>query len=105
MIFTELEIPGVFLIQPELHPDNRGFFARTWCQQEFKAHGLDYRLVQCSVSFNAKKGALRGMHYQVAPYREAKLVRCSQGAIYDAIIDLRPESATFLHHVAVELTG
>ena len=104
MIFTELDISGVFHVEQELHRDDRGFFARTWCQEEFKRRGLNDRLVQCSVSFNAKKGTLRGMHYQVAPYREAKLVRCSHGAIYDVAVDLRPESPTFKHHVGVELS-
>jgi dTDP-4-dehydrorhamnose 3,5-epimerase len=104
MTFTKLDLPGVFLVQPELHTDERGFFARTWCQEEFKSHGLDDRLVQCSLSFNARKGTLRGMHYQEAPYREAKLVRCSHGSVYDVIVDLRAESATFLRHVGVELT-
>jgi len=104
VIFTELDISGVFLVEPELHGDDRGFFARVWCQEEFKRRGLNDRLVQCSVSFNAKKGTLRGMHYQVAPYREAKLIRCSHGAIYDVAIDLRPESPTFKRHVGVELS-
>lgn len=104
MIFTELDISGVFLVELELHSDDRGFFARIWCQEEFKKRGLNDRLVQCSVSFNAKKGTLRGMHYQVAPYREAKLIRCSRGAIYDVAIDLRPESPTFKRHVGVELS-
>ena len=104
MIFTELDISGVFLVEPELRGDDRGFFARTWCQEEFKRRGLDDRLLQCSVSFNAKKGTLRGMHYQVAPYREAKLVRCTHGAIYDVALDLRSESPTFKRHVGVELS-
>jgi len=104
VIFTKLDISGVFLAEPELHGDDRGFFARTWCQEEFKKRGLNDRLVQCSVSFNAKKGTLRGMHYQVAPYREAKLVRCSHGAIYDVAVDLRPESPTFKRHIGVELS-
>jgi len=104
VIFNELEISGVFHVEQELHGDDRGFFARIWCQEEFKKHGLNDRLVQCSVSFNAKKGTLRGMHYQVAPYREAKLVRCSHGAIYDVAVDLRPESPTFKRHVGAELS-
>jgi dTDP-4-dehydrorhamnose 3,5-epimerase len=105
VIFTDLDISGVFLVEPELHGDDRGFFARIWCQEEFKRRGLNDRLVQCSVSFNAKKGTLRGMHYQVAPYREAKLIRCSHGAIYDVAIDLRPESPTFKRHVGAELSA
>lgn len=105
MTFTKTEIPGVFIIEPELHKDARGFFARTWCQHEFKTHGLNPCLVQCSVSFNSKRATLRGMHYQVAPYREAKFVRCTHGAIYDVVVDLRPESSTFKRHLGVELTA
>jgi dTDP-4-dehydrorhamnose 3,5-epimerase len=85
--------------------DERGFFARTFCRREFEARGLNPRLAQCSVSFNRRKGTLRGMHFQRAPHREAKLVRCTAGAIYDAIIDLRPASPTFLRHAGVELTA
>ena len=104
MIFTETELEGAFVIEPERLEDRRGFFARTWCQREFQAHGLNPRLVQCSISFNKKKGTLRGMHYQVPPYEETKLVRCTMGAIYDVIIDLRKHSRTFKRWVAVELT-
>jgi dTDP-4-dehydrorhamnose 3,5-epimerase len=103
--FTETKLKGAFIIQPERLDDHRGFFARTWCQREFEAHGLNPCLVQCSISFNKKKGTLRGMHYQVAPYAEAKLVRCTSGAIYDVIIDLRPNSPTFKQYVAVVLTA
>ena len=105
MIFTETELKGAFIIKPERLEDERGFFARTWCQREFEAHGLNSRLVQCNISFNKKAGTLRGMHYQAAPYEEAKLVRCTQGAIYDAIIDLRPESPTFKQYTAIVLTA
>ena len=105
MIFTETRIPGAFLIEPEPLEDERGFFARTWCQREFKAQGLSPQLVQCSISFNKKKGTLRGMHYQAAPHEEAKLVRCTKGAIYDVILDLRPWSPTFKQHVAVVLSA
>jgi dTDP-4-dehydrorhamnose 3,5-epimerase len=105
VIFTKTEIPGVFIIEPELHKDARGFFAHTWCQQEFKTHGLNPCLVQSSVSFNSKRATLRGMHYQVAPYREAKFVRCTHGAIYDVVVDLRPESSTFKRHLGLELTA
>ena len=105
MIFKPLEIPGVFVVEPELHKDTRGFFARTWCEQEFKAHGLNARLAQCSVSFNAKRGTLRGMHYQVAPHEETKFVRCTHGAIFDVVLDLRPGSPKFRHHLGVELTA
>jgi len=105
MIFAETKLPGVFLIEPERLEDGRGFFARTWCQREFEAHGLNPRLVQCSISYNKKKGTLRGMHYQVAPYEEAKMVRCTMGAIYYVIIDMRPDSLTFKQWVAIELTA
>lgn len=104
MIFQETSLKGAFLIEPERKEDERGFFARTWCADEFAAHGLNPRLVQCSISFNKNKGTLRGMHYQVAPYEEAKLVRCTKGAIFDVIIDLRPRSATYLSHVSVVLS-
>jgi len=105
MIFLETELSGAFLITLERLTDERGFFARAWCQGEFVTHGLNPQLVQCNVSFNKKKGTLRGMHYQVKPYEEAKLVRCTAGAIYDVIIDLRRDSPTFLQHFAVELTA
>jgi dTDP-4-dehydrorhamnose 3,5-epimerase len=105
MVFTELKLKGAYLIEPERVEDERGFFARTWCEREFEAHGLNAKLVQCSVSFNKKRGTLRGMHYQIAPHEEAKLVRCTMGAIYDVIIDLRESSETFKHWVAVELTA
>jgi len=105
MIFTATDLKDVLIIEPERLADQRGFFARTWCQREWEAQGLDTRLAQCSISFNAKKGTLRGMHYQAAPYAETKLVRCTAGSIYDVIIDLRPESATFKRHIAVELSA
>lgn len=105
MIFTALTLPGAHLIDLEPHEDERGFFARTWDRREFEAHGLNPRIEQCSVSFNRRRGTLRGMHYQAAPAKEAKLVRCTAGAIYDVIIDLRPGSATFTRWEAVELTG
>src|SRR6266581_301241 len=105
MIFGKTKLPGVFKIGLETKPDERGFFARTWCQKEFATHGLNTKLVQCSLSFNARKGTLRGMHYQVAPYAEAKLVRCTRGAIYDVIIDLRRESVTYKQHVSEVLSS
>lgn len=105
MIFTDIKIRGAFIVESERREDERGFFARTFCRKEFKAHGLNPDLVQCSISFNKKKGALRGMHYQVAPHEEVKLVRCTMGAIYDVIIDLRPDSPTFKQWVAVDLTA
>ncbi len=105
MIFLETSLPGAFVIEPERLEDARGFFARTWCAREAEKHGLAPRLVQCSVSFNARKGTLRGLHYQIAPHEEAKVVRCTRGSIYDVILDLRPTSATFKHHVAVVLSA
>lgn len=105
MIFNETRLPGVFEIHLEAMADGRGFFARIWCQREFEAKGLNGRLVQCSLSFSRRKGTLRGMHYQVAPHAEAKLVRCNKGAIYDVVIDLRPQSPTFKEWIAVVLTA
>ena len=105
MIFRETELNGAFLIEPERLEDNRGFFARAWCRKEFMAHGLTGALVQSNISFNKRTGTLRGMHFQTAPYEEAKLVRCTMGAVYDVIIDLRPDSSTFLRWIAAELTA
>ncbi len=105
MIFTATKLPGAFIIDLERHEDERGFFARSWCQEEFAAHGLDGRLVQCNVSYNLKKGTLRGLHLQVAPYAEAKLVRCTRGRMYDVAVDLGQDSTTFRQWVAVELTA
>jgi dTDP-4-dehydrorhamnose 3,5-epimerase len=104
MVITAATLPGAFVVDVERYEDERGFFARSWCQREFEAHGLNPRLVQCSVSRNHRKGTLRGMHYQVAPNAEVKLVRCTSGAIYDVIIDLRPDSPTFRQHLGVELS-
>lgn len=103
MRFIESKLNGAWIIEPEPHEDERGFFARTFCAQEFMARGLNPRVVQCDVSFNNKKGTLRGLHYQVAPYEEVKLVRCTRGAIYDVIIDLRPDSPTSKGWIAVIL--
>src|SRR6266849_763832 len=105
MTFRETKLPGGFEIGLEPKPDNRGFFARTWCQKEFEAHGLNSRLVQCSLSQSVRKGTLRGMHFQVAPCAETKLVRCTRGAIYDVVLDLRPQSPTFKDWIAVALTA
>lgn len=104
MIFTETPLKGAFMVELERLEDERGFFARAWCQREFEAHGLNPRLVQCNVSFNKQQGTLRGMHYQAAPFEEAKLVRCTTGAIYDVIIDLRTDSATFKQYFGITLT-
>lgn len=105
MIYKETKLKGAFIIELERIEDERGFFARTFCRNEFEAYGLNPRLVQCSVSFNKKKGTLRGMHYQIAPHQEVKLVRCTRGAIYDVMLDLRPGSPTFKQWVSVELTA
>jgi dTDP-4-dehydrorhamnose 3,5-epimerase len=95
MKFIETPLKGAYLIEIEPISDQRGFFARSWCEQEFGDHGLNSNLVQCNISFNTKKATLRGMHYQIKPHEEAKLVRCTQGSIYDVIIDIRPDSPTF----------
>jgi dTDP-4-dehydrorhamnose 3,5-epimerase len=105
MTFHELNLSGAFLIKMQPFEDERGFFARAWCQHEFAAHGLNPRLSQCNASFNHRQGTLRGMHFQIAPYAEAKLVRCTAGAIYDVMIDLRPDSPTFKEYVGAELTA
>jgi len=103
MIFTETKLPGAYVIDMECKKDERGFFARAFCQQEFEAHGLKPVIAQANVAFNHKKGTLRGMHFQYPPAAETKLVRCTRGAILDIIVDLRPESATYLQHLAIEL--
>jgi len=105
MTFRETNLPGVFEIQLELKSDERGFFARAWCQKEFESHGLNTKLAQCSVSFNTRKGTLRGLHYQDVPFGEVKLVRCTTGSIYDVVVDLRPQSPMFKNWVAVVLTA
>ncbi|MGH9502225.1 MAG: dTDP-4-dehydrorhamnose 3,5-epimerase [Terriglobales bacterium] len=105
MIFSAIKLKGAFIIQPEKREDERGFFARSWCNNEFGEHGLNPNIVQCNISFNKKKGTLRGMHYQTAPRAEAKLVRCTAGALYDVIIDLRPGSTTYKQHVAEVLSA
>ena len=105
MIFSETRLPGAFTIDPERREDDRGFFARVYCEREFREHGLNPRLVQCSVSFNRRRGTLRGMHFQSAPYEEAKLVRCTRGAVYDVVVDLRPGSPAFRTWVSAELTA
>jgi dTDP-4-dehydrorhamnose 3,5-epimerase len=105
MIFTETELPGAFVIDIEPHEDERGFFARVWCEREFEEHGLSTRIAQCNVAYNQAKWTLRGMHYQEAPHAEVKLVRCTRGSVYDVIVDLRPESPTFRHWIGVELTA
>ena len=105
MKFHPAELPGAYLVEPELVSDERGFFARTWCRREFAERGLADQLVQCSLSHNHRRGTLRGMHYQRAPHQEAKLVRCIRGAVYDVILDLRDDSPTRLQWQAFELTA
>lgn len=105
MKFSETKLKGAFIIEPEKIEDRRGFFARMWCQNEFEAHGLKPNFVQINLSFNKSRGIIRGLHYQTTPYEEAKLFRCTSGAIYDVIIDLRPESPTYLEWAGFELTG
>jgi len=105
MFFVETKLKGAFIIEPERLSDERGFFARTWCKRELNDFGLNANMAQCNISFNRKKGTLRGMHYQIAPKQEVKLVRCTAGAIYDVIIDLRPSSVTFKKWFAIELTA
>lgn len=105
MHFSETSLPGAFVIELERFEDERGFFARTWCRREFERHGLTPRMVQANVSFSKEHGTLRGMHYQTAPHEEAKLVRCTRGAIHDVIVDVRPESPTFKEWFGVDLTA
>lgn len=105
MIFQPTALPGAFVVELERREDERGYFARTWCRREFEAAGLDTELVQCSLSHNLRRSTLRGLHWQAAPHAEVKLVRCTTGAIWDVIIDLRPESPTFTKHFGVELTA
>lgn len=105
MKFLETKLKGVFVIEPEFLRDDRGFFARSWCRREAEAQGLRPDWLQCNISFNEKQGTLRGMHWQAAPYEEIKLVRCSRGAIYDVVIDLRRDSATFMQWIGVELNA
>jgi dTDP-4-dehydrorhamnose 3,5-epimerase len=103
--FAETALRGAFEIDLEPHADERGFFARTWCQDEFEAHGLNSRIVQCSVSFNNRAGTLRGLHYQASPHEETKVVRCTAGAVFDVIVDLRPGSPTLGRYHAVILSS
>jgi dTDP-4-dehydrorhamnose 3,5-epimerase len=105
MIFIKTELKDAFIIELEQKPDQRGFFARSFCAEEFAAHGLKSTVAQCNLSFNYKKGTLRGMHFQTSPAAETKLIRCTYGAICDVIIDMRPDSPTFLSHLSVELSA
>ena len=105
MLFRETPVAGSYVVDPERMEDARGFFARTFSSEEFAAHGLENRVEECSTSFNARSGTLRGLHYQAAPHGEAKLVRCTRGAIYDVAVDLRPDSPSYLRWVGTELSA
>jgi dTDP-4-dehydrorhamnose 3,5-epimerase len=105
MIFTKTVLNDAMIVDIERKEDDRGFFARSWCRREFEAHGLNPNLAQCNISFNPKKGTLRGMHLQVKPYEEAKIVRCTRGSLCDVIVDLRPDSPTYKKHLSVVLTS
>lgn len=105
MVFNKTDFKGAYIIDIERIEDARGFFARAWCRREFEAHGLNPALVQANMSFNKISGTLRGMHYQAAPHEEAKLVRCTKGAVYDVMIDLRRDSRTYLKWFGLELTA
>jgi dTDP-4-dehydrorhamnose 3,5-epimerase len=105
VIFSPTQLNGAYILELDRKCDDRGYFARTWCRRELEQAGLNASLVQCSVSYNVHRGTLRGMHWQAPPYAEVKIVRCTRGAIWDAIIDLRPESPTYMRHLEVELTA
>jgi dTDP-4-dehydrorhamnose 3,5-epimerase len=105
MIFTKTVLNDAMIVDIERKEDDRGFFARSWCRREFEAHGLNPNLAQCNISFNPKKGTLRGMHLQVKPYEEAKIVRCTRGSLCDVIVDLRPDSPTYKKHLSAVLTS
>ena len=105
MLFTETPLQGAFVVELQPHKDERGLFGRTFCTREFHAQGLTGTFVQCNTSWNAFKGTVRGLHYQLPPLCEVKLVRCTAGAIWDVIVDLRPDSSTYLQHVGIELTA
>jgi dTDP-4-dehydrorhamnose 3,5-epimerase len=103
--WTALPLAGAYQIEIQPTSDERGFFARTWCAEEMREFGLDFQFVQCSISYNERRGTLRGMHYQAQPHSESKLVRCTAGVIYDVLLDLRPESPTFRGWISIELTS
>jgi len=105
MTFHKTKLRGVFEVRIEPKPDERGFFARTWCETEFRSNGLSSEVAQCSISFNVQRGTLRGLHYQAAPFQETKIVRCTSGRLYDVVVDLRPDSPSFKQWVAVVLTA
>jgi dTDP-4-dehydrorhamnose 3,5-epimerase len=105
MIFTATALPGAFVIEPERREDHRGFFARVWCRHELEEHGLTSRVAQVNVGFTLQRGGLRGLHFQLPPKQEVKLVRCTMGALYDVVVDLRPDSPTRRRWIGVELTA
>ena len=105
MIFSETRFAGAYCIEPERREDHRGFFARLWCQRELEEHGLTSQLAQLNVGFTVHKGGIRGMHFQIAPRQEVKIVRCTRGALFDVIVDLRPTSATYRRWIGMELTA
>ena len=105
MTFIETELPGAYVVEPDVHSDERGFFGRAFCAREFAEHGLNATIAQCNISYNAAKGTLRGMHYQEAPHGEAKLVRCFSGSVFDVLIDLRENSPSFCRWTSVVLSG
>ena len=105
MIFHATKLPGAFLIELERKEDERGFFARAWCENEFAEHHLEGKIVQCNISFNKKRGTLRGMHFQSHPHAETKVIRCTRGSIYDVIVDLRPESPQYKQYLSVILSA
>lgn len=105
MIFTETKLKGSFIIEPEKIEDERGFFARTWDNKTFEEYGLNSKLVQCNISFNKKKGTIRGMHYQAYPHEEAKLVRCTKGKAFEVMLDLRTHSNTHMQWLGIEITS
>lgn len=105
MIFHETKLAGAFIVELERSEDSRGFFARSFCAEEFRRHGIEFNAVQANISHNLKKGTLRGMHYQGEPVSETKFIRCIRGAVWDVIIDMRPDSPTYLQHLGVELSA
>lgn len=105
MIFNKTKLEGAYIIEIEKHGDERGFFSRSWCNKELEDHGLNSKMVQANIGFSLKKGTLRGLHFQMPPYQEVKVVRCTMGAIFDVIVDLRPDSPTYKQWVSVELNS
>jgi dTDP-4-dehydrorhamnose 3,5-epimerase len=105
VIFNKTKLEGAYIIEIEKHGDERGFFSRSWCNKELEDHGLNSKMVQANIGFSLKKGTLRGLHFQMPPYEEVKVVRCTMGAIFDVIVDLRPDSPTYKQWVSVELNS